>query len=48
LRHYDVVISQFQRYLAPRSCDLLATANNGDPSIAYFSAEYGLHHSLPF
>jgi len=50
LRNYDVVLSQFHRYLSDKSCRFL---NNFpcDPNIfavAYFSAEYGLHRSLPF
>lgn len=49
LRHYDAVLSRFNHYLAHRGewfQDHVA-----DPEslpIAYFSAEYGLHHSLPF
>ena len=49
LRHYDVVLSRFRKeieqeegLLPGRGADL-----NGQ-AIAYFSAEYGLHHSLPF
>ncbi|MGB2930650.1 MAG: DUF3417 domain-containing protein, partial [Desulfobacterales bacterium] len=50
LRNYDVVLSQFHRYLSDKSCQFL---NNFpyDPNlyaVAYFSAEYGLHRSLPF
>jgi starch phosphorylase len=50
LRHYDVVLSRFYSYLTDKSCRLL---NNFpcDPNtfgVAYFSAEYGLHRSLPF
>jgi starch phosphorylase len=50
LRHYDVVLSRFYGYLTDKSCRLL---NNFpcDPNtfaVAYFSAEYGLHRSLPF
>lgn len=50
LRNYDVVLSQFHRYLSDKSCRFL---NNFpcDPNtfaVAYFSAEYGLHRSLPF
>lgn len=49
LHHYDSVLAQFRHYMntkggwfcenVPDSCSL---------PIAYFSAEYGLHHSLPF
>ena len=50
LQNYDVVLSQFHRYLSDKSCRFL---NNFpcDPNtfaVAYFSAEYGLHRSLPF
>lgn len=50
LRHYDVVLSRFHNYLSDKSCRFL---NNFpcDPNtfaVAYFSAEYGLHRSLPF
>lgn len=49
LRHYDVVFSQFRKYSEHRECSLLQTSCTPDtPAIAYFSAEYGLHHSLPF
>lgn len=49
LRHYDVVLSQFRKYCKYRECSLLQTICAPDaPAIAYFSAEYGLHHSLPF
>lgn len=49
LRHYDVVLSQFRKYSEHRECSLLQTFCSPDaPAIAYFSAEYGLHHSLPF
>ncbi len=49
LRHYEVVLSRFKKYVATRECPLLSGI--ADPSnfvIAYFSAEYGLHRSLPF
>ncbi|MGM0681057.1 MAG: alpha-glucan family phosphorylase [Thermodesulfobacteriota bacterium] len=49
LRHYDLVLSRFRRYLAQKGCPLLAdSVSRNPPVIAYFSAEYGLHHSLPF
>jgi len=50
LRNYDVVLSQFHRYLSDRSCRFLNHFPY-DPNtfaVAYFSAEYGLHRSLPF
>jgi starch phosphorylase len=49
LRHYDLVLSQFHKYLEKGVCSMLSTlCERGTPGIAYFSAEYGLHHSLPF
>ncbi|MBW2505705.1 MAG: alpha-glucan family phosphorylase [Deltaproteobacteria bacterium] len=49
LRHYDLVLSQFHKYLEKGVCSRLSSVCDRDtPGIAYFSAEYGLHHSLPF
>jgi starch phosphorylase len=49
LRDYDVVMSQFAKYLEQKGCPLLHDIAAPDVSaVAYFSAEYGLHHSLPF
>lgn len=49
LRHYDVVLSQFRREIAGRSSHPFDPATGGTiHPIAFFSAEYGLHHSLPF
>ena len=49
LRHYDLVMSQFRRYLSSRPINLDRTDRSREAKpIAYFSAEYGLHHSLPF
>ena len=49
LRHYDLVLSQFHKYQEKGICSLLSkVCDRGTPGIAYFSAEYGLHHSLPF
>jgi len=49
LRHYDLVLSQFRKYMELSGCPLLQdNCPVGIPLIAYFSAEYGLHHSLPF
>jgi starch phosphorylase len=49
LRHYDIVIAQFQYEMMHRHHWYAENypASNG-LSIAYFSAEYGIHHSLPF
>jgi starch phosphorylase len=49
LSHYDRVLPQFKMGIGEKQCLLLK--NVTDPkkhAIAYFSAEYGLHHSLPF
>jgi starch phosphorylase len=49
IRHYDAVMARYESYMnisAGWFC-----ANVADPkiyNIAYFSAEYGLHHALPF
>lgn len=49
LRHYDVVMSRFEKYMQQKKYPLLDDASRSDNFvIAYFSAEYGLHHSLPF
>ncbi len=49
LAHYDTVLAQFRQYMKVKSCSLLRNDCPRDaPVIAYFSAEYGLHHSLPF
>ncbi|MGD9077592.1 MAG: alpha-glucan family phosphorylase [Desulfobacteraceae bacterium] len=49
LRHYDVVLSRFRKEIGEGRCHLLDTKVDSDaPIIAYFSAEYGLHRSLPF
>jgi len=49
LHHYDYVMSRFREDIETRICWFVA--NIREPTcqpIAYFSAEYGLHHSLPF
>lgn len=49
LRHYDLIIARFRDELRPqRRWFLDRYPGGGDKTIAYFSAEYGLHHSLPF
>ena len=49
LRHYDVVFAQFQKYMNRSRFSLEEPAADSDAvTIAYFSAEYGLHHSIPF
>lgn len=49
LRHYDYAMARFENDMDVSSCWF--SANVADPretTIAYFSAEYGLHHALPF
>lgn len=49
LRHYDAVVARFDTEM--NAHDSWFYSRIADPrmaSIAYFSAEYGLHHSLPF
>jgi len=49
LRHYDEVLSQFRKDMEEKVCAHLEhIPDTGRRPIAYFSAEYGLHHSLPF
>ena len=50
LRHYDVVLSRFYSYLSDKSCRFLSNfpCDPNTFAVAYFSAEYGLHRSLPF
>ena len=49
MRHYHFVLAQFQKDLNPKEGWLSENmANSNHFPIAYFSAEYGLHHSLPF
>jgi starch phosphorylase len=47
--HYDSVLAQFRREIGDQDAwfgkNITVAANH---RIAYFSAEYGLHHSLPF
>jgi starch phosphorylase len=49
LRNYDVVMSQFEKYMQQNKSPLLRDISLSDVcTIAYFSAEFGLHRSLPF
>ena len=49
LRHYDTVMDQFRRDLDNKVCWFTANITDTEcEPIAYFSLEYGLHHSLPF
>ncbi|MFZ0006109.1 MAG: alpha-glucan family phosphorylase [Methanoregula sp.] len=48
LRRYDIIMNRFSRYMANHK-GWFSSQYTGRPlTIAYFSAEYGLHHSLPF
>jgi starch phosphorylase len=49
LNHYDVVLAQFHKDMGAREICLTENrAQQKSCTVAYFSAEYGLHHSLPF
>jgi len=49
LREYDLVMNRFHQYLETCECRYLKNLPDGKPPvIAYFSAEFGLHRSLPF
>ena len=49
LRRYDVVLSRFRKETEEKACPLMEPVPDSiSHKIAYFSAEYGLHHSLPF
>lgn len=48
MRHYEVVMSRFRKYMSQEETWLSEKKNSDLPRIVYFSAEYGLHHSLPF
>ena len=49
LRHYDAVMARFDAEMnVYGSWFYSRIADPGELQIAYFSAEYGLHHSLPF
>lgn len=49
LRRYDSVMAAFGNYMQKTDCSLLALfPKDYKHAVAYFSAEYGLHRSLPF
>ncbi len=49
LHRYDIIMHRFRRYMtAPNGWFQEAYGTGPGLTIAYFSAEYGLHHSLPF
>ncbi|MDD1714544.1 MAG: alpha-glucan family phosphorylase, partial [Methanoregulaceae archaeon] len=48
LRRYDITMERFSRYMTTRNGWFSEDRPSSSPlTIAYFSAEYGLHHSLP-
>jgi starch phosphorylase len=49
LHHYDVIMARFHKETRSKVCWFTELMEGqGCMPIAYFSAEYGLHHSLPF
>jgi starch phosphorylase len=49
LRRYDIVMERYQEYMGRKNTWFTEQYPAVRPvTIAYFSAEYGLHHSLPF
>ena len=49
IRRFDEVMAVFHRTMQKKTCNLLAPFSSDHKfAVAYFSAEYGLHRSLPF
>ncbi len=49
LNHYEAVMSKYREDIETRICWFAANVTEAAcQPVAYFSAEYGLHHSLPF
>lgn len=48
LREYDIIMARLGSYMRQRQGWFGEHYQKGPFNIAYFSAEYGLHHSLPF
>ena len=49
LRRYDEVMLAFRNYMKHRDCQMLGPVSlDKKYAVAYFSAEFGLHRSLPF
>ena len=49
IRRYDDVMDVFRKYMQQKKCRLLEPVSRDHKfAVAYFSAEYGLHRSLPF
>ncbi len=49
LKYYDAIYARFKYYVASKADWFWQNVESPNSStIAYFSAEYGLHHSLPF
>ena len=48
LHRYDAVMKRFHAYMQQKKCHLLEVVSRDHTyAVAYFSAEYGLHRSLP-
>lgn len=47
LMHYEAVLAEFDAYMQPAATWLTDHHPDGVQTIAYFSAEFGLHESLP-
>src|SRR5262249_7838142 len=47
LQDYDVVVANFGDYLKADKTWFKSIYPNGGPKVAYFSAEFGVHNSLP-
>ena len=46
---YDAVLDEFHDYMQQKECYLMKSVSRDHKyAVAYFSAEYGLHRSLPF
>jgi starch phosphorylase len=49
LSRYDDVMKTFSNYMKPKNCQMLGPVSlDKKYAVAYFSAEFGLHRSLPF
>ena len=49
MRHYDYVMARFESYMNPATGWFCSQVGQPEKcKIAYFSAEYGLYHDLPF
>jgi len=48
IHHYQSVITRFHEYMSSKDGWFTETLKRWPSAYCYFSAEYGLHHSLPF